>query len=227
MNVDSKSIYADLGLTRLPESDAATDPNEMGQGDFLELMTAQLNNQDPTSPMDNSQFLGQLAQFAQVKGITDLQTSFSALSTSLTSNQALQASSMVGQKALVEGAIGVRGEEEPLRGAVNLSASASEVNVSVMDSSGQLVARLNLGMQTKGTTNFEWDGMNDKGEPMPAGKYVVAADAVINGQPTPLTTLMEGRIESVTLGAGNGSGLLFNVAGRGAVNFSEINQIRQ
>ena len=73
----------------------------LGGTDFLTLMLAQLKNQDPTSPVDSNTFLTQLAQLSEVQGITSLNTSFSALSSSLSSSQALQASSLLGHQALV------------------------------------------------------------------------------------------------------------------------------
>src|ERR1700688_2736932 len=73
----------------------------LGGTDFLTLMLAQLKNQDPTSPVDSNTFLSQLAQLSEVQGITSLNTSFSALSSSLSSTPALQASSLLGHQALV------------------------------------------------------------------------------------------------------------------------------
>src|SRR6202522_48830 len=73
----------------------------LGGTDFLTLMLAQLQNQDPTSPVDSNEFLSQLASLSEVEAITQLNTSFSALSSSLTSSQALQASSLLGHQALV------------------------------------------------------------------------------------------------------------------------------
>ncbi len=71
-------------------------------------MLAQLKNQDPTSPVDSNTFLAQLASLSEVQGITQLNTSFSALSNSLISSQALQASSLLGHQALVASSDGVR-----------------------------------------------------------------------------------------------------------------------
>ena len=73
----------------------------LGGTDFLTLMLAQLKNQDPTSPVDSNTFLTQLAQLSEVQGITQLNTSFSTLSSSLSANQALQASSLLGHQAQV------------------------------------------------------------------------------------------------------------------------------
>ena len=70
----------------------------LGGTDFLTLMLAQLKNQDPTSPVDSNEFLSQLASLSEVQGINQLNTSFSTLSNSMVSSQALQASSLLGHK---------------------------------------------------------------------------------------------------------------------------------
>src|ERR1700683_120662 len=82
-------------------ANSASSLGTLGGTDFITLMLAQLQNQDPTSPVDSNTFLTQLAQLSEVQGITSLNTNFSTLSTALTSNQALQASSLLGHQALV------------------------------------------------------------------------------------------------------------------------------
>ena len=77
--------------------------DELGQSEFLDLMIAQLQHQDPLNPADSGEFLGQLAQFGTVNGITELQNSFADLATSLQSSQALQASTLVGRNVLIPG----------------------------------------------------------------------------------------------------------------------------
>src|SRR6476659_9415016 len=74
----------------------------LGQTDFLRLMTEQLKNQDPLKPLDNSQFLGQLAQFSTVQGIDKMQNAMDAVASVMESDQALRAASLVGHDALVE-----------------------------------------------------------------------------------------------------------------------------
>ena len=93
------------GGTASTGSTPATNGTTLGGTDFLTLMLAQLKNQDPTSPVDSNTFLTQLAQLSEVQGITSLNTSFGALSSSLTSNQALQASSLLGHRALVNSGV--------------------------------------------------------------------------------------------------------------------------
>ncbi|MBF0471404.1 MAG: flagellar hook assembly protein FlgD [Gammaproteobacteria bacterium] len=224
-NDSAESIYANLGYTREQESNRV-DESGLGQADFLELMTAQMNNQDPTAPMENTEFLSQMAQFSTVKGITELQTAFGSLAGSLTSNQSLQASSMVGQKALIPASTAQLVEGEPVRGGVELPASTTGLSVSFSNGLGEVVRRLELGIQGEGMTDFEWDGLDADGNPLPPGSYQVTADAMIDGSAQSLETLVEGRIESVTLGAANGSGLQFNVAGQRGIGFSDIVQLR-
>ena len=101
-NIDNNVSSALSGLG-LGEAQAKKKPNdELGQSEFLELMIAQLNNQDPMKPMDNGDFISQMAQFSAVTGLTQLQESFDKLAVSLQSNQALQASSLIGQDVLVQ-----------------------------------------------------------------------------------------------------------------------------
>ncbi len=105
-------------------------------------MLAQLQNQDPTSPIDSNAFLTQLAQLSEVQGIQNLNSSFSTLSNSLVSSQALQASSLLGHQALV-GASGVNlaTAGAAVSGAVAVPQTSSDVTVNISNSAGELVGR--------------------------------------------------------------------------------------
>ncbi len=117
--IDTKNPFSPLGLSNA--SGAKTKENdELGQAEFLELMTAQLRFQDPLEPMENGDFLGQIAQFGTVSGINELNTTFNSLNSSFQSNQALQASTLVGRKVLVPSEIGYLGATGGLSGSVEL-----------------------------------------------------------------------------------------------------------
>src|SRR3984885_4487436 len=124
---------------------AITNAATLGGTDFLTLMLAQLKNQDPTSPVDSNTFLTQLAQLSQVQGINSLNTSFGSLSSSLTSNQALQASSLLGHQALVTSSTATLAPGATVSGAVNVPQNTSQVTLSITDASGALVSQINLG----------------------------------------------------------------------------------
>ena len=204
---------------------AATAPGTLGGTDFLTLMLAQLQNQDPTSPVDSNTFLTQLAQLSEVQGITSLNTNFSTLSNSLTSNQALQASSLLGHQAMVNSSTATLAAGATVTGAVNVPQNTAQVTLSISDSSGALVSQINLGAQAAGLANFSWNGTMGNGSQAPAGTYTLTAQyAGATSGSTAATTLVNGTVESVSMGAGL-TGLTLNVSGVGSVPFSSVQQI--
>jgi len=204
---------------------SAASATTLGGTDFLTLMLAQLKNQDPTSPVDSNTFLTQLAQLSQVQGITQLNTSFSALSSSLSSSQALQASSLLGHQALVNSTTANLAANGTVTGAVNVPQTTSQVLLSIKDSTGVLVQQISLGAQSTGLASFSWDGKKGDGTQAAAGTYTLSAQyagAVSGG--TAATTLVNGTVESVSMGAGS-TGLTVNVSGLGSVPFTSVQQI--
>src|ERR1700676_5117933 len=156
-------------------STPATNGTTLGGTDFLTLMLAQLKNQDPTSPVDSNTFLTQLAQLSEVQGITSLNTSFSTLSSSLSSSQALQASSLLGHQALVNSSTATLAAGATVTGAVNVPQTTSQVVLNISDSSGALVGQINLGAQSAGLASFSWNGTTNTGSQAPAGTYTLSA----------------------------------------------------
>ena len=200
------------------------DNNELGQDEFMKLMVAQLNNQDPTKPMENAEFLSQLAQFGTVNGITELQTSFNSLTTSLQSNQALQASTMVGRTVTVPANTVNVEAGKAVEGGVELTGNTGELNLLIKNSSGQVVKELNLGAQQEGVVNFKWDGLNDSGSAVPAGQYSMIAEAAIDGETQVMGTMLQAKVDSVTLSGANGP--LLNLAGLGSIGINEVKQVK-
>jgi flagellar basal-body rod modification protein FlgD len=195
------------------------------QNEFMTLMLAQLKNQDPTKPVDSTAFLGQLAQISQVQGLSQLNQSFSTLSANLTSNQALQASSLLGRHALVASGTINLGSGGAITGAVDLPQASGKVLVNITDSSGTIVQQINLGAQSQGLANFSWNGNASDGSRAPAGTYNVSAVYQgANNQAISAPTLINSTVQSVTMGAGQ-TGLTLNLSGVGNVAFSSVRQI--
>lgn len=216
------SAIADLAIKQ-----NTTTPNnsQLSQDTFLKLMVAQMNNQDPTHPMDNSQFLSQLAQFGTVNGITQLQSSFQSLATALQSNQALQASTMVGRNVMVSGNSYVTDSAgSKVSGAIDLTQNTGQLTLQVYNSVGQLVREIPMGAQSAGQVAFTWDGTDSSGNAAPAGVYRVTASALVNGQTAAMDTLMQGKVDSVTLPSGGGTPSL-NVSGLGTVSMDAVKQL--
>jgi flagellar basal-body rod modification protein FlgD len=201
----------------------AAPKGELGQQDFLHLMLTQLKNQDPFKPMESGEFLGQLAQFGTVQGLAGLQTSFDGLASSLVSNQALQASALVGRSALAETSTLAVAAGQPVSGAVDLQTSAPAVTVAIQDASGQTVRTLKLGAQPPGLAAFEWDGLDSAGKRAPAGRYTFAATYPSSTETVVADTLLRAPIDSVLLGT---DGFSVELRGIGEVPFNAVREIR-
>lgn len=206
------------------KKEEASSNQSLGQQEFMELMVAQLNNQDPTKPMENADFLSQLAQFGTVNGITELQTSVQSLASSLQSNQALQASTMVGRSVFVPSNSVVLSGGEGVEGAISLTGSTSQLNLSIKDSAGQVVKEMSLGAQGEGDVSFKWDGLDDSGSALPDGAYTLTAEASVDGETVAMDTAVKAQVNSVTLSGTNGP--ILNLAGLGSVSISDVKQIQ-
>jgi flagellar basal-body rod modification protein FlgD len=188
-------------------------------------MLAQLKNQDPTSPVDSNTFLSQLASLSEVQGITNLNSSFTTLSNSLTSSQALQASSLLGHQALVGSSTATLASAgATITGAVQVPQTTSGVTVNVSNSAGVLVQQISLGAQSTGLANFTWNGKEGDGSSAPAGTYNLTAQVNGVSSGTAVSTYVNGTVESVTMGSGT-TGMTLNVAGLGSVPYSSVQQI--
>lgn len=198
---------------------------ELGQNEFLQLMTTQLANQDPFEPMDNGEFMGQIAQFGTVNGVTDLLTEFQDLSANLQSSQALQASNLIGRQVLVNHDQGYLPEGGSLLGAVELGSSSSDVAVNVFDASGELLGRVDLGAQQTGVVPFSWDGTMIDGQRASSGRYRIEVEATYGNTTESLTPQVVDQVHSLTLG-GAGREMLVELENLGTVSFNQVNQIQ-
>ncbi len=220
----TENIYSTLGLTTQERTEERSS-NELAQEDFLELMVTQLTHQDPFKPLENGEFLSQMAQFSSVSSLDKLNESFSTLSASLTSNQATQAGALIDREVLVESDLGLLPQGGTLNGAVDLTSSAGAVTVTIRDAAGSLVKEISFGTQPKGRIDFSWDGSTESGDYAPPGVYSISTEAVIDNENIMLPTLVEARVDSVNIGSGQQE-LMLNLDSLGSVAFSDVAQIR-
>lgn len=205
---------------------AAVENNQrtsLGQDEFLELMTTQLSNQDPFEPMDNGEFLAQIAQFGTVNGINELLSSFDSFASSIQSSQALQASNLIGRQVLVEHDEGYLSTTGNVQGAVQLNNTA-DVAVNIYDLTGQLMNRVELGQQSPGLVQFNWDGSTFSGQRASSGRYHIEVEASRGGNTETLETMVSSSVISLTLG-GVGREMQVELENLGQVGFSRVNQI--
>ena len=214
VGVDNLSINS-----KIPEKN-----DSLGQADFLKILTTQLQSQDPLAPMENGEFLGQMAQFSTVSGIEQLNTSISSLSSSLLSGQALQASSVLGREVSLVSDRGALNAGENLDGEFILPSSANSVNVDIFDENGTLVRRIEFGGLEAGKHKFAWDGLDADGKARAPGTYAIKVEANFDGKTQALAPLVHAKVDGVSLGQ-NGEGATVSLRGLGSLPFSGIYEI--
>ncbi|MCW8334915.1 flagellar hook assembly protein FlgD [Vibrio sp. SCSIO 43135] len=205
--------------------DEVTGKQALKQEDFLSLLTKQLSQQDPFKPVSNDQMIAQMASFATVDGIGKMNTQFDTLNSSMTSNQALQASSLVGRDVLVPGAAGSKKDDGEMSAMVKLPKNVDNVMVRIEDQMGQLIRTFDVGAQPAGDSRVTWDGKDQEGNPLPAGKYNVKASGILDGQSTEFDVSTYANVNSVLLGKGDGN-VLLNLAGfESPVRLAEVLEV--
>ena len=205
------------------ESNVTTEVNgQMGQADFYALLTTQLSMQDPMNPTSNEDMIAQMTQFTMADGITALGDKMDQLTASMTSNQALEASSLVGRNVLLNSPAAYS-DGTGIKGQVPIQSNTQNVLVQVKNDKGGIVAVQSYGNQPAGMMDFNWDGKDADGNVMPPGRYEIS----VTGRPSGATeaeafsVLSYGNVSSVTLGQ-NGTGLELNIQGLGAITLADI-----
>jgi flagellar basal-body rod modification protein FlgD len=196
------SIDAITGSNPAAAAAATQAKDQLGQDAFLQLMITQLRHQDPTSPVDPADFLGQLAQFGTVTGIQGVQQSMASLADALRSTQVLGGTNLVGRDVLVDADSAELGDSGSVYGTAEIPQGSRSVALVVTDASGQQVRRVAIAPQA-GELLFEWDGTTETGARAPAGEYSIAVVADVAGQSEQLGTQLLARVGSVTIDPSN------------------------
>jgi flagellar basal-body rod modification protein FlgD len=232
MSLDMDLINSAL-VTQRSASDAAAaqaantanaKSTSLDQQDFLTLMITQLKNQDPFKPLDPTAYVGQLAQFSQVSGMTEMNKNITALTSSLRGNQVLDGAALIGRTVIAQGSQVYLGEGGGgAQGLVDVPSGASSVQLVVKDSSGATVRTLQLD-KSKGQQAFNWDGTTDAGTAAAAGTYQIQVVAKVGDQNTSLATSVAARVGSVALDPSTG-GLILDTEPLGDVAMSAVQRV--
>jgi flagellar basal-body rod modification protein FlgD len=201
---------------------------ELGQEDFLALMVAQLKNQDPFKPLDPSQYVGQLAQFSSVSGLSSMNQQLTNLTNSLRGNQVLDGAALIGRTVIAPGTQVYLDDSTNTdrilpQGMMDVPAGASSVQLVVKDSSGATVKTQALN-NTRGMQGFSWDGTNNDGGNAKAGDYKIEVVAKVGDQNVSLATSVAARVSSVALDPSTG-GLVLTTDPLGDVAMSDIQRV--
>ncbi len=211
-------VIRDL-MTREPSAAEKDDDKNV----FLKLMITQMENQDPLNPKEGADFLAQLAQFSTVEGIEKLNVTVDNMVGNLRSNQALQATALVGRSVQVDTGLGAL-QQDGLRGMVDLDVATSNLRVDIQDLGRQVIQQLHLGAMPAGRIPVFWDGYDSLGNPRAKGSYRVEAYAMVDGKAEQVPTLLDANVDSVTINKDGSVDL--NVAGVGRIPLEEVKEIR-
>tara|TARA_R110002072_G_scaffold278758_1_gene440612 strand:+ start:8167 stop:8841 length:675 start_codon:yes stop_codon:yes gene_type:complete len=196
---------------------------ELGRDEFLKLLIAQLENQDPTSPQDNGEFVAQLAQFSSLEESQKMTQSFQQFASAFQSTQHLQATSLVGRPVHVQSDVTLLGDSGSISVLADFDGAVQDASLKVYDKVGNVVEQFNLGPQTGGRQEFFWTGFNANDERFPTGEYTFELSASRGGVTEAVPLYLSSNVNSVTIEkSGN---LTLNLAGVGPVSMSDVIQI--
>ncbi|MFN3774210.1 flagellar hook assembly protein FlgD [Sphingomonas parapaucimobilis] len=206
--------------TTTPAKKSAT---TLGQGDFLQLLTAQLKNQDPFAPMDNTQMVAQMAQFSSVAGISEMNTTLASIATKLNATTPSDAMNYVGKTVLTQGTTAYGRASGGLAGQVELDGAASDVSVTISDAQGAVVKQMSLGTQKGGTVGYDWDGKTPDGKEAGSGPFTISVSASNGNTTVGSRSLVWAPVQSVSMPS-TGAPVL-TVAGLGQVQLSAVRSV--
>ena len=161
---------------------------------FLTLLTTQLQNQDPLSPMDSNQFTQQLVMFSQVEqqiNTNDNLQSLIALNLSQTANSAVN---YIGRSVVMtngEGSLETSSTDTNTKSCdwtYNLASASAGTTLTVKDANGKVVYTKS-GNTSAGNNDFTWDGTDSNGNTLPDGKYTLSVSATASDGSAITTTL--------------------------------------
>jgi flagellar basal-body rod modification protein FlgD len=181
-----------------PATLAATEKkNELGQEDFLRMLIAQLENQDPLNPQDATEFSAQLAQFSSLEQLIGMRAAIDDLAAAQGSSEVLAAAGLIGRQVLAETTdfeIPLEGEGPTLY--VDVPDGAEVFGVDLVDRNGRVVSRANsLGTLQPGLQEIAWEEFSPA---VPPGTYSVRLEQAA-GQTALATPLVQARVTGASV----------------------------
>lgn len=206
-----------------------TDSEEL-QNQFLTLLTAQLQNQDPLNPLENTELTSQLAQINTVSGIAGISEKVTSLLTALNNNQGIQAAGIIGKNVLTNGnqitLTSITDEEGNVNaaayGGIKLESNADKVVVKITDGATE-IRSIDLGYQRAGTVSFAWDGRDNDGNLRKDGNYKFTVEAVQKDESVIATAMQYSPVYAISRNATGDFEL--DLGEKGTISLSDIQQI--
>jgi flagellar basal-body rod modification protein FlgD len=179
-------------------SQAGKSTSGLGMDAFLQLLVTQLQHQDPLSPMDDKEFVAELAQFSSLEQLTEINTGIGKLSTLSQEQQMIGAVNFIGKTIEATGTAVSVEDGKATSVTFTLPEDAATCLVNVLDSTGNIVRTVDLGATSAGQVEFKWDGKDYDGKAANDGQYQVAVTATdADGKVMKVTSTMTGVVEGI------------------------------
>jgi flagellar basal-body rod modification protein FlgD len=218
------AILNKLGINSSEKSNMPKAKDQLGQEDFLKLMTTQLQNQDPFAPMENGEFIAQMAQFSTVTGITSMDESLKNVAAKLGETRIATAANMLGHSVLVPGKIARADDDGSVNGVIDLPSASTNVNVVFKSHNGEIIDTINLGNQSSGLVGFAWHGapkdMIENDEPIFVEAYANSGKGMEG-----VSSSIFAEVLSSSAGDGD-SGVMLDVRDYGTISANEVIKFR-
>jgi len=224
-NSSQAAIFAKLGISQ-PSETEKTNKDTLGQSDFLKLMTTQLQNQDPFAPMDNGDFIAQMAQFSTVTGIQEINNSIGRLVEEFDQARIATASNLLGHSVLVPGDTGLPDEDGELHGVLDLPEGTISTELRYLDAdSGEELFYDDLGPRPSGLVGFSWQTIPQ--EFLESEKRIKIEATIDTGKgPEQLSPSIYSKVISASVGSGDSKEVLLNVEDYGQLDISQAVNFR-
>lgn len=202
---------------------AAGAMKSLGKDDFLMLLIAQLANQDPLDPVDNGEFVAQLAQFSSLEGINNMSSGMDRMAESMAAMSRLSAPSFIGKTVAAQGnTVALEANDNTVNLAYQLPGAAALVTVTVYDEHGSPVRTIERGVTPPGSNMAVWDGRDSSGARLTPGKYTFAVVATApDGTEVAAKTVTTGVVDGVSYE----NGVPYLMLGAARVGLNDILEI--
>ncbi|MCL6582443.1 MAG: flagellar hook capping protein [bacterium] len=185
-----------------PVKEMVSKPDSLNKDDFLKLLLAQIQHQDPLNPLNNTDFLAQLSQFSQLEQIYNLNQSFQTLAATQNSIRDSLLANLLGKTARVEASEIYLDHQNSINLSYELIDWADKVTINIYDPDGHLVRTIETSNQDSGMQKIVWDGTDNKGVRLPVGKYTVEITAYSQGESSWLTPYLIDQVKEVIFSQG-------------------------
>ncbi len=201
----------------------AANKSSLGKDDFLKLLVTQMKQQDPLNPMDDKEYVAQLAQFSSLEQLTNISTGITDLKTSMGQQTQLSAVGFIG-KTVKSNGYKVSKEGDSISAlSYTLPDQAANVTMNIMDANGNIVRAIDMGAKSAGDQQFQWNGKDDSGTTVADGLYAVGITATDgSGNGMMVTSSVTGRVTGTAMN--NGVFQLKLSDGR-SVNFTDVQEV--